>query len=82
MKCPVCDGRGYTLKQRFVGAGVVTDKPRCNHCQGTGEIQEGDWWKMRSLVDGDYVEAVCFMDFSSDLDWDSWEPLYRMERVK
>lgn len=81
MKCPVCEGEGRAQ----VCAGKVGEYyyQDCNHCRGTGEIQEGDWWM---CVCGHIKTILYFQDegFLPHKDancayWCNFEPLYRME---
>jgi len=98
MKCPICsEVIRFKLTSKFIPTpyGVCFQKPEdqlkietvpCKHCNGTGEIQEGDVWhiEIRSHVIGTlYYDYKQFDGESFGIN-SEFEviPLYRMEKVK
>ncbi len=43
--CPICDGHGYTIeKVRYEQDGsAITDKQKCEYCDGHGKIDLPLW---------------------------------------
>ena len=76
MKCPKCNN-----------GDIVTDtyvlKNGCPHCDGTGEIKEGDWW-----IDDNYMVCILYegewmrTNESIYIPVLDFKPIARMKEVK
>ena len=97
MKCPCCkEYQPGVQLSRHLETGDYCNRP-CPHCRGTGEIQEGDWWRCdcKPKYSYEYHEILYrvvggWTNTEDDLDpyplyFDGdmeIVPLYRMEKVQ
>jgi len=65
MECPICEGAGYDVNEPAYGI----KQKICPHCNGTGEIQEGDWWLCEQVDDYDNEKRECPCIYSNELSW-------------
>jgi len=95
MKCPMCAGIGE--KQIGTGwpsdeGGELTEIVQCSHCDGTGEIQEKDWWLCEVLLPPDGGSEIRPMQYAWNGQWREADnsllnttavrPIARMKEVK
>jgi len=87
MECPKCEGGEIQI-----GTGMPSsdgdelwEVDTCPHCDGTGKIKEGDWWKCEVILPPDGGSEMMVLEYWAGkfrTQWKMFRPIARMREVE